>query len=72
MAAPKKQPAEDPTISTESISGEEYPEGTHPAAAPDAQHFSVDRFEYRDNPDKPDPSSVAQVQVVPEDEQPAK
>lgn len=44
-----------------------YPEGTHPARpASDVTH-SGDRIEYSDNPDKPDPTSVAQVADIPED-----
>lgn len=51
----------DPTVTTASA-GDAYPEGTHPIAPLSKQDWSVEgRFSYKDNPDKPDPSSVAQV-----------
>jgi len=50
----------DPTIRSDSTSPE-YPEGTHPIAPIEEQAWSPERFVVRDNPDKPHPSSVAQV-----------
>lgn len=43
----------DPTIKTEAP---KVSDGAH----------SADQMTYKDNPDKPDPSTIAQVQVVPE------
>lgn len=51
----------DPTIKTADLSGGQYPEGTHPPRPTEETEFSPDRFVYKDNPDKPDPSSVAQI-----------
>lgn len=56
----------DPTVSS-SKSSPEYPEGTHPALSPSEVTHSADRISYSDNPDKPDPSSVAQIADIPED-----
>ena len=64
MADSKKK--DDPTVSTQSAGGAEYPEGTHPPRAVSEADHHVGQFEYKDNPDKPDPSTIAQVQVVPE------
>lgn len=65
MAAKKKDAeAVDPVISTESVVGDGYPEGTHPARPVDEVTLSASRFEYREMEDKPDPSTVAQVQIV--------
>ena len=50
----------DPTIRSDSPVPE-YPEGTHPIAPIEEQAWSPERFVVRDNPDKPHPSSVAQV-----------
>jgi hypothetical protein len=63
LATKKK---DDPTVSTESVSSG-YPEGTHPALPPEKTHHSATRITYKDNPDKPDPSSVAQIAVFPDD-----
>lgn len=63
MAASKAK-KDDPVVSTESVKDESYPEGTHPPHPLEDLTYSVDRLVYKDNPDKPDPSSVAQVQVV--------
>ncbi len=58
MASEKK----DPTVSTKMA---ESPEGTHPARlASETTHGKPS--EYKDNPDKPDPTSIAQVEVLPE------
>lgn len=56
----------DPVLSTESVSSETFPEGTHPARPPAETHHSVERYVYKDNPDKPDPSTVAQVVEIKE------
>jgi hypothetical protein len=63
MARAKKS---DPTI-TSDMAGPEYPEGTHPARSPGDVTHSADRITYTDNPDKPDPSSVAQLAEIPAD-----
>lgn len=66
--AEKKSPEKDPTISTGSVQ-EGYPDGTHPLHPLAEQHYAAANKEYRDMPDdeKPDPSSVAQVEVLPDD-----
>jgi len=56
----------DPTL-TGDVSGPEYPEGTHPARPAGEVTHSADRVTYSDNPDKPDPSSVAQLAEIPAD-----
>lgn len=61
MADKKKQ--DDPTITT-SVAGADYPEGTHPVRSPSQTEHSPDRLRYEDAKDKPDPSTVAQVQIV--------
>lgn len=50
----------DPTIKSPS-GGVSYPEGTHAPHPIEETEHSPDRFVYKDNPDKPDPSSVAQI-----------
>jgi len=57
MAARKNDPTVRSTVSPE------YPEGTHPPAAPADQAWGPGRFSYSDMPaeDKPDESTVAQV-----------
>lgn len=74
MAATKKatkkaEPASaDPVLSTDALDEEiVWPEGTHPALSPGETHHSVERLTYKDNPDKPDPSTVAQIVEIPED-----
>lgn len=62
MADKKK----DPTITSDSVVGG-YPEGTHPARSASEVTHSADRIKYSDNPDKPDPSSVAQIAEIPDD-----
>ena len=64
MADSKKS---DPTIKSASKDEPDYPEGTHPARPVSETHHSADRITYKDNPDKPDPSTVAQVAVFPDD-----
>lgn len=61
MAAKK-----DPTVKSD-VSGPEFPEGTHPARAVSEVTHNADRLKYRDNPDKPDESSVAQLVDIPDD-----
>lgn len=58
MATRKK---DDPTVTSER--GVEYPEGTHPARPVSEVQDSAESRTYKDNPDKPDPSTVAQVEV---------
>lgn len=61
MAETKK----DPTISSRSVERSPgYPEGTHPARPASEVTHSAANKQYRDNPDKPDPTTVAQVEVV--------
>lgn len=58
----------DPTISSETAEkAPAYPEGTHPARTPSETDFAPGRFEYKDNPDKPDASSIAQIEVIPDE-----
>lgn len=59
----------DPTVRGVSPDAEEYPEGTHPAKAPSEVTHAADKLEYRDLDDdkKPDPTTVAQEQVVDEE-----
>jgi hypothetical protein len=62
---------EDPTITSATMSaGDPYPEGTHPARPVSEVSFGAPNLEgtYRDMPDdeKPDASSIAQIQEVPE------
>jgi hypothetical protein len=61
MATSKK----DPTV-TSDVAGPEYPEGTHPARPASEVTDSATNLEYRDLSDKekPDPSTVAQEQVL--------
>ena len=58
--------AKDPTVTSEAT-GPAYPEGTHPARPASEVTHSADRIKYRDNPDKPDSTSIAQVADIPED-----
>lgn len=62
MAAKKN----DPTVTSDS-GAPEYPEGTHPARPASEVSHSADRIKYKDNPDKPDPSTIAQIAVIPDD-----
>ncbi len=55
---------QDPTIKTSG--GETYPEGTHPLHPLAEQDWAAVNVKHEDNPDKPDPSTVAQIEVVPE------
>jgi hypothetical protein len=63
MAEGKKS---DPTISTASIDKTQYPEGTHPARPASEVTHSATNITYKDNPDKPDPTTVAQIAEIPE------
>lgn len=58
--ADKKQ--DDPVIKSGTV-GPEYPEGTHPLRPLETVSDSASNLKYADNPDKPDPSTVAQIQV---------
>ncbi len=61
--ATKSAKKADAVISTDDIEeGPVYPEGTHPARPASEVEHSADKFSYRDNPDKPDASSVAQIE----------
>jgi hypothetical protein len=63
MAAKK----EDPTV-TSMTGAPDYPEGTHPARPVSETTFGADKLSYKDMPAdmKPDPSTIAQIQDVPE------
>ena len=62
--ATKKQ---DPTITSETV-GPAYPEGTHPPRPlSETTHAAVNK-KYADNPDKPDPSSVSNIEILDGDE----
>lgn len=56
-------PKNDPSVRTLRGGAPEYPEGTHPPAAPSDQAWGPYRFSYSDMPeqDKPDETTVAQV-----------
>lgn len=56
---------EDPTV-TGRAAGDAYPEGTHPARAASEVTSSAENLKYKDNPAKPDASSVAQLEVASE------
>jgi hypothetical protein len=58
----------DPTVASDSTAPE-FPEGTHPARPASEVTDSATNLAYRDLPDerKPDPSTIAQEQVLPED-----
>lgn len=64
MADSKKK--DDPTI-TSTDGGTDFPEGTHPARPVSEVTHSAERISYKDNPDKPDKTSVAQLAEIPED-----
>lgn len=55
----------DPTV-TSDVTGPDYPEGTHPARPASEVTYAADKLSYRENPDKPDASSVAQVADIPD------
>lgn len=60
------QKKSDPTV-TSATTGDAYPEGTHPARPASEVEHAADRRTYKDNPDKPDPTTIAQVEVTDED-----
>lgn len=62
MATNKKK---DPTV-TSDLAGVEYPEGTHPLRPVSETTFAAENITYKDNPDKPDPSTIAQIAGIPE------
>lgn len=57
--------SDDPTIRS-GTAVDEYPEGTHPARSVSEVTHSATNLKYEDMPDdqKPDPTTVAQVQVL--------
>jgi hypothetical protein len=61
----KKDDKNDPTVTSDRV-GPGYPDGTHAALPVGEVTHSADRIKYRDAPDKPDPSTVAQVADIPE------
>jgi hypothetical protein len=54
---------DDPTVRILRGAAPEYPDGTHPPAAPSEQAWGPNRFSYSDMPvdQKPDESTVAQT-----------
>ena len=58
--------AKDPTIKSDGPEGDAL-EGTHPAVPVHEGDDYVGDKQYKDNPDKESPDSVAQVEVLPED-----
>lgn len=66
MADKSKSETNDPTVTSETV-GDAYPEGTHPARPASEVTHSADRLKFRDNPDKPDATSIAQVVDIPAD-----
>lgn len=56
---------DDPTVSSDSAASNDS--GAHPARPVQEADDYAGNKEYRDNPDKPAPDSVAQVEVLPED-----
>lgn len=55
----------DPTIKSDPTA--EFPEGVHPARPASEVTHSSARLKYKDNPEKPDESSIAQVVDIPDD-----
>lgn len=62
MAESKKKAPVDPVISSDS-EAVEYPEGTHAALPASEVTHAAAALKYEDCADKPDPTTVAQVQV---------
>ena len=52
----------DPTVKS-TPTGPDYPEGTHPLRPLSEQVDAATNKSYKDNPDKPDPTTIAQVEV---------
>lgn len=67
--AKKAAASEDPTI-RRGQNVPEYPEGTHPPLPVEEADDAAVNQEFAENPDKPNDSSIAQVEVVPEPEKP--
>lgn len=67
---PTEKAADKNPVVTGALTGPEYPEGTHPAVQPSATTHSATNWEYQDLPDdrKPDPSSIAEEQILQGDE----
>ena len=66
MADSKPKAKANPVISSDSVT--EPVEGVHPARPASETYHSPERFTYKDNPDKPDPSTVAQIVIDPNEE----
>lgn len=64
--ADNKAQTKDPTIRSDSVT-EGYPEGTHPARSASEVTHSATNLKYKEAPDKPDPTTVAQVVEIPEE-----
>lgn len=64
-STPPAREKSDPTVRNLKGGAPEYPEGTHPIKAASETTHSATNIEYQDMPekDKPDPTTVAQVQV---------
>ena len=52
----------DPTVTSDATA--DAPEGSHPARPVDEAADAASSKKYKDNPDKPDPTTVAQVEVT--------
>ncbi len=57
--------AKDPTVRSDSSA--QASEGANPAPKVEEADHHAGQKKYRDNPDKPNPSTVAQVEDVPKD-----
>lgn len=61
-------------VTTGDLTGDAYPEGSHPLHPLSEQTHAAVNLEYRDMPDdrKPDPSSIVEEQILSGDEASAK
>lgn len=57
----------DPTVKSARSAPSDALDGVHPARPISEADDAAVNKSYKDNPDKPDPSTVAQVEVLPED-----
>jgi hypothetical protein len=66
MADEKRREKSDPTVTSKSVSeGYQEDRGSHPIRPLAEQTYAAENVEYADNEDKPDPTTVAQVEVGP-------
>jgi hypothetical protein len=59
---PKRREKADPTIKSDVGGGYQEDRGNHPIRPLEDQTHSATNIEYADNPDKPDPTTIAQVE----------